>query len=97
MTRTNRRLKSGRTLTLPKVLKPIPAAAPAAPPAPVEDPRVLASVAESPPVRCGRLVQHDSLRWRCACGGSGPVGRSPDGMPYVNDEMLRHAPGERKE
>ncbi len=46
---------------------------------------------------CGRLVQHNSLRWTCACGAAGPVGRSADGIPYVDDEMLRHEAGEVKE
>lgn len=45
---------------------------------------------------CARLVQHDSLRWECACGASGPVARSGDGIPYVDAEVLRHAPGERR-
>jgi hypothetical protein len=43
---------------------------------------------------CERLVSHDSLRWRCACGASGPVARSNDGIPYVTEEILRHTPGE---
>ena len=46
---------------------------------------------------CDRLVQHNSLRWSCACGAAGPVGRSADGIPYVDDEMLRHEPGATKE
>lgn len=41
---------------------------------------------------CDRLVQHDSLRWWCACGASGLTGRSPDGIPYVTDEILAHYP-----
>ena len=45
---------------------------------------------------CDRLVQHNSLRWNCACGASGSVDRSADGIPYVDDEMLRHEPGETK-
>lgn len=46
---------------------------------------------------CTRFVQHDSLHWTCACGATGRVGRSPDGMPFVTDELLRHQPGETKE
>ena len=68
-------------------------------PVPVEDPRTVATVAEpaSPEPHCERLVQNDSLRWTCACGASGLVGRSVDGIPYVNAEILRHEPGETKE
>lgn len=68
-----------------------------------DDPRTAVAVAEPPPEPeqqqevCDRLVNHDSLRWTCACGGSGPVARSLDGMPFVNEEMLRHEPGQTKE
>lgn len=47
---------------------------------------------------CGRqLVERDSIRWRCACGAAGRVGRDADGIPYLTDELLRHEPGEQKE
>jgi hypothetical protein len=45
---------------------------------------------------CNRLIQHDSMAWWCACGATGRVGRSNDGIPFINEEILRHAPGERK-
>jgi hypothetical protein len=45
---------------------------------------------------CSRLVQHDSMRWFCACGGGGPVGRSVDGIPFVNEDILAHLPGEER-
>lgn len=49
------------------------------------------------PEGCTReIVHHDSLFWRCACGGSGRVGRSKDGIPYVNEEILAHVPGEQR-
>lgn len=55
---------------------------------------------QSPPVTlvaaCQRLLQHDSVAWWCACGATGRVGRSNDGIPFVNEEILRHAPGERR-
>lgn len=50
---------------------------------------------ESPEL-CKRMVRHDSIKWTCACGASGPVGRSADGIPYVNAAMLEHATGETK-
>jgi len=48
------------------------------------------------PERCARLLRWDSSGWSCTCGGSGPVGRSPDGIPFANDEILAHAPGEKR-
>lgn len=53
------------------------------------------SITVAPP-RCRRMVRHDSLKWTCACGASGPVGRSADGIPYVNAAMLEHVTGETK-
>jgi hypothetical protein len=44
---------------------------------------------------CERTVTYDSQRWVCACGVSGEVARSNDGIPYVDDEVLAHAPGDR--
>ena len=52
--------------------------------------------AETPPPPCRRMVRHDSIKWTCACGASGPVGRSVDGMPYVNSVILEHVTGETK-
>lgn len=50
-----------------------------------------------PDGRCSRKIVHfDSLFWRCACGATGRVGRSNDGIPFVNDEVLAHAPGENR-
>lgn len=46
---------------------------------------------------CGRRITWNSCRWICACGGSGRLGRDADGMPYVDDDVLRHQPGETKE
>lgn len=46
---------------------------------------------------CQRAITQDSLRWHCACGAGGPVGRSSDGIPFVTEEMLRHLPGQQKE
>lgn len=46
---------------------------------------------------CDRLLIHDSLRWTCACGASGRVGRTSDGIPYLDAELVRHTPGETKE
>lgn len=66
-------------------------------------PLALAAVASAPPpteVRaadCNRFVSFDSLRWRCACGASGRVGRTPDGMPDTSGDVLRHPAGVSKE
>ncbi len=49
------------------------------------------------PPDCDRLIHHDSIAWRCACGARGPVGRSADGVPFVDAEILRHKPGRDKE
>ena len=80
--------------------KPAPAKDPRTPPpATADEATVSAAVAprEAPPPGCQRQINPDSLRGRCACGASGPVGRSVDGIPFVNAEMLRHEPGETKE
>lgn len=44
---------------------------------------------------CERTVTYDSQRWTCSCGVSGIVARSDDGIPYVDDEVLAHVPGDR--
>jgi hypothetical protein len=53
-------------------------------------------VVPAPPKSCDRLIVRDSIRWHCACGASGPVGRSKDGIPYVDGEILAHEPGEQR-
>lgn len=49
------------------------------------------------PEWCSRFVTFDSLRWRCACGASGRVGRTADGIPDTSGDILLHRPGESKE
>ncbi len=49
-----------------------------------------------PEGECSRQVTYDSLRWSCACGAEGKVGRSKDGIPYVDEDILAHAPGEQR-
>lgn len=49
-----------------------------------------------PDGECSRQVTYDSLRWSCACGAAGKVGRSNDGIPYVDEDVLAHAPGEQR-
>jgi hypothetical protein len=46
---------------------------------------------------CTRLTTFDSLRWRCACGASGRVPRTPGGMPDTSGDVLRHLPGVSRE
>jgi len=46
---------------------------------------------------CTRFMSFDSIRWRCACGASGPVGRTNDGIPDTSGDILRHQPGVSKE
>jgi hypothetical protein len=56
-----------------------------------EVPLVLAA----PEVRvtyCTRLVNYDARFWRCACGASGRVRVSPDGIP-AGPESFRHTTG----
>lgn len=70
------------------------AAGRSASPAPTERELPVAAAAARP--RCDRLLTHDSIYWVCACGARGRVGRSADGIPYVDDEVLGHLPGEDK-
>lgn len=42
------------------------------------------------------ILEWDGIRWRCACGASGPVRVSNDGIPYVDEEILAHQPGESR-
>jgi hypothetical protein len=47
--------------------------------------------------RCIRqIVYRDGLIWRCACGATGPMGRSSDGIPFEDETILAHAPGETR-
>lgn len=94
-------LNDPRALAEPvRMTDPPPVAAAGVPPAP----ETIAEATMRPEQKtlpamvagCQRLVQHDSVAWWCACGATGRMGRSNDGIPYVNDEILRHAPGERR-
>ena len=61
---------------------------------------VAAVEAQEPPGEapaCTRLTTYDSLRWRCACGATGRVPRTPGGMPDTSGDVLRHQPGVSKE
>jgi hypothetical protein len=52
---------------------------------------------ESATADCDRFISFDSIRWRCACGATGRVGRTNDGIPDTSGDVLRHQPGESKE
>ncbi len=41
---------------------------------------------------CDRLVNHNAMFWRCACGASGRVRVSADGIP-AGPDSFRHLPG----
>ncbi len=55
----------------------------------------IAATQRAPVERCRRaIVFADSIEWRCACGATGLSVRTPDGLPYHDEESMAHAPAE---
>lgn len=65
---------------------------------PVEIPGEIITPTTTDDPYCHReILEANGDEWRCACGASGPSGRSLDGIPFFDDDILLHRPGERKE